>query len=299
MKKSSMITLQIFIIQCFWALQAHVEPIQPITLYCHGVGGNKSQISDYKDQILAPYDTVSFPDTDIPQGVNLNKLIYYICSKYFKKEHINRAAMYMGQGKDVESIRQKIKPAQPYILYGLCRGGAAIINYLAQYNPTNIAAIVLDEVPGNMFDIVKKILKPKKKQTPIQEEQTFRWFFPAYPRGVKQAMHNIIYIKNKALPIFLVYANRDTTFHFPSSTWKNYIQFKKHGFTNVYLCELKDCSQNAQGQDKITYLTCLHSFYKHHNLPYDATYATLSKEDLQKLQPSVTTIQQKLQAAAL
>ena len=109
-------------------------------------------------------------------------------------------------------------------------------------------------------------------------------------------MHNIIYIKNKEIPIFLVYANRDTTFHFPSSTWKNYVQFKKYGFKNVYLCELKNCSQNAQGEDKIKYLTCLHSFYKHHGLPYNPEYATLTPEELKQMQPSVQDIAQKIQS---
>lgn len=296
MKNSSKIALHLFIIQCFWALQA--QPQKITTIYCHGVGDNSSQINDYEGLVMHPSKAVEFPDAQSPRGFR-NTLIYMLCDKLWNKKHINRENMFMGQGKDIETIAQEIIPTENYILFGLCRGGAAIINYMALYNPDNIQALVLDEVPANMFDIVEKIVfmdKNGKKipSTPIQLERWFRWCFPLYPKNSKNTINTIPFIKNKDLPIFLSYAIKDTTFHFPSSAWKNYIAFKKAGFKNVYLCQLQNYGQNAQGQDREIYLKSLHSFYKKFGLPYNPEYALLTEEELQLLQPALKTIAEKL-----
>ncbi|MBP6870225.1 hypothetical protein KBC04_05055 [Candidatus Babeliales bacterium] len=294
MKNSSKIALHLFIIQCFWALQS--EPQKQITtIYCHGVGDKGSQINDYQGLVMQPCKAVEFPDAQIPKGFNSNTFVYHLCEKVWNKKHINRQNMFMGQGKDIETIKQEINPDQDYILFGLCRGGAAIINYMALYNPTNICALVLDEVPANMFDIVEKIMFMDKqgqkiRSSPIQLERWFRWCFPVYPKGSKNTIDTIPNMKNKDLPIFMSYAMKDTTFHFPSSAWKNYIALKKAGFKNVYLCQLQDHGQNAQGHDKKVYLESLHSFYKKFNLPYNPEYAILSDEALLKLQPSLAEI---------
>lgn len=270
------------------------------TLYCPGVCGDSNQMYEYKDQIAGPCQPIQFPDVQKPKGL-FNRLIRFACKKALNKKNINRTETYFGQGQDVQAIKKQINPHNNYILYGLCRGGMAIINYMAEYNPTNIAALVLDETIADVLDIVEKIMYPKKgnktTSTPIQRENMLRTFFPSYPKGKKPPVQNIASIKNKELPIFLVYANKETTFHFPSSTWRNYIAFKKAGFTNVYLCELKETSQGAQGQDKKRYLECLHSFYKKYNLAYDEQFATLTHDELKLLQPSIQDIQSKLAAS--
>jgi hypothetical protein len=121
-----------------------------------------------------------------------------------------------------------------------------------------------------------------------------RFAFPSYPRQAKAPVNNIINIKNKNLVIFLSYAKNATKFHFPTSTWKNYIAFKKAGFKNVYLCELESYGQNAQGSTKLIYLQRLNSVYKKHGLPYKNEYATLTDTDLELIQPNIKEIQQKL-----
>ena len=299
MKNSSKIAFHLFMIQCFWALQS--QPQKPITtIYCHGVGDNSQQINDYAGLVMHPCKAVSFPDAQVPTGFHRNTFYYHLCKTMWNKNFINRENMFMGQGKDIDTIRQEINLEDNYILFGLCRGGAAIINYMALYNPTNVVALVLDEVPANMFDIVEKIMFMDKQgkriaSTPIQLERWFRWCFPAYPKNSKNTINTIPHIKNKNLPIFLSYANKETTFHFPSSAWKNYIAFKTAGFKNVYLCEFEHYGQNAQGNDKKIYLESLHSFYKKFGLPYNPQYAILTDEQLAKLQPSQKSVAQRLQ----
>jgi pimeloyl-ACP methyl ester carboxylesterase len=267
---------------------------QPITVYCHGVGADKDQISDYKDQIAQPCVSFNFPDTQAPTK-RRNKFIAIQCEKIGRK-YINREQMYMGQGKDVQALQEQIKSDESYILFGLCRGGMAIINYMAQHNPDNICALVLDETPADVCDIIKKMQNHCKPLKLFSTQTIMHRCFPACRKNFKAPVHNIASIKNKELPIFLVYANKNTTFHFPSSTWKNYLAFKKAGFKNVYLCELKDSCQKAVGADKLLYLQALNSFYKHHNLAYNPKYAVFNDAQLADMQPSIATIQQRLDA---
>lgn len=265
---------------------------QPITIYCHGVGADKDQISDYKDQIAGPCLSFNFPDTQTPKK-RRNKFIAVQCEKIGRK-YINREEMYLGQGKDVLALQEQIKADQSYILFGLCRGGMAIINYMAEYNPQNIKALILDETPADVCDIIKKM---QNYCTPLKAFSTktiMNRCFPTCRKSYKAPVGNIPSIINKDLPIFLIYANKNTTFHFPSSTWKNYLAFKNAGFTNVYLCELQHSCQKAQGDDKLLYLQALNSFYKHHNLTYDTQYAVLTDTQMKAMQPSIATIQERL-----
>lgn len=295
MKNSFKIALYLFMLQYYGLAQSNELPIE--TLYCPGVCGDSNQMYEYKDQIQGPCKPVIFSDTQRPKGL-FDKIVHFACKKALNKQNINRNEMYFGQGQDVEAIRNQIDPSKNYILYGLCRGGMAIINYMAQYNPTNIVALVLDETIADVLDIVEKLIYPKKDNkatsTPIQRENMLRTVFPSYPKGKKPPVQNIAAIKNKDLPIFLVYANKNTTFHFPSSTWRNYIAFKQAGFTNVYICELEETCQGAQGKDKQRYLECVHSFYKKHNLAYDPQFAVMTEAELLELQPTIQEIFKKL-----
>ena len=287
-----------------YSLQISQQPSynQTTTVYCHGVCGDSSQVNDYKDMILGDYHAVNFPDTQKPKGLSMNKIIHGLCRRLLNKQNINREKMYLGQGEDIETIKNQINPEKSYILYGLCRGGAAIINYMAQYNPQNIDALVLDEAPADMLDIVDNIIFKDKDgkrilSTPIQREQWLRFVCPSYPRQAKAPVNNIAAIKNKDLPIFLSYGIQGSTFHYPTSAWKLYIALKKAGFKHVYLCELEHYGQNAQGKDKQVYLRSVHSFYKKYNLAYNENYAQLTETDLQALQPTMQDIQKKLRDA--
>ena len=295
MKNSSKIAIHLLIIQCFWSFysQVRAEEMPVTTLYCHGVCGDSSQMNEYKDLIING-KALNFPDTQRPRGLSFNKIIYGICKK-MGKAHINRANMYMGHGKDIDTINNEIDSDQSYILFGLCRGGTAIVNYMAQYNPANVIALVLDEAPANMLDVltyreIKKKGKKAKLLSPIQSEKKFRFFFPAFPKGATPPEANVASIENKDLVIFLSYCQQPSPFHFPQSTWKMYLAFKNAGFKNVYLCELPDYGQNAQGDNKEFYLQRLHSVYKKHNLPCHAKFATLTDEQLTQLQPATIDV---------
>ena len=126
---------------------------QPITLFCHGIVDNKSQADRYQDFLQKPKVAFDFPDAQESSGLNFNNLIFNSCA-FCGKKPVNLEKMYMGQGPDITALKNKIDPNESYILYGLSRGGSTIVNYLAQNNPTNIQAIILDAAPADMVSTV-------------------------------------------------------------------------------------------------------------------------------------------------
>jgi|SRR3989339_143392 len=331
MRNSSKISIHLFIIQCFWSLlHSHDLPtIQdvPVTLYCHGVGADESQVHEYTEMIMEPYQTFNFPDTERPRGISLNTIIYYSCNMIGRK-NINRKKMFMGQGEDITTIKNQMEPQKSYVLYGLSRGGSAIINYMAEYNPKNIRALILDETPANMIDVMDNLKRPaknmcgldnssdgardtkettsnkkkskkkrvKKPLTEAKREKSFRRVFPAYPKGARSGIENISFIENKNLPVFLVYTRIGSRYHFPSSAWRLYLAFKQAGFQHVYLCELEEHSQHSVGNDRKLYIERLHSVYKKHNCLYNPQHAVLTSEELAALQPTEEHVHELLAA---
>ena len=325
MRNSSKISIHLFIIQCFWSLlHSHDLPrIQdvPVTLYCHGVGADESQVHDFTEMIMQPYQTFNFPDTEKPRGIGLNTIIYYSCNMIGRK-NINRKKMFMGQGEDITTIKNQIEPNKSYVLYGLSRGGSAIINYMAEHNPNNIRALILDETPANMIDVMDNLKRPaknmcapessdapektpkkskkkkrvKKPLTEAKREKSFRRVFPAYPKGARSGIENISLIENKNLPVFLIYTRIGSRYHFPSSAWRLYLAFKQSGFQHVYLCELEEHSQHSVGNDRKLYIERLHSVYKEHNCLYNEQYAILTSEELAALQPTEEYVHELLAA---
>lgn len=269
---------------------------QPITIFCHGIVDTSKQADRYTHGLQEPKKSFDFPDAAIPEGYNLNNAIFTACNFFGKP--VNRNAMHMGYDQDIVTLEQQIEPDKNYILYGVSRGGFAAITYLAEKNPENIQALIIDSAPANIISAVDefqhaigyKFAEDKKTQ-----EYIFNYLFPAYVIDSKPAVENIANIANKNLPVFIVHAKTDTRVHIRSA-WQLYIAFLQAGFTNVYLVEL-DQGKHAyymQGPDSEKYLQALHSFYKKHNFNYDPTFAII--DNLEIFQPDIDDILKKITA---
>jgi hypothetical protein len=254
-----------YIVIFLLSLQAHsFAAEQPTTLFCHGIVNDKEQVHLFENFIQEPYLSFNFSDAMPAEDWDLNSFIYQaglLCNK-----KINRNNMAMGHGIDITTLYEQINPNKEYILYGLSRGGATIVKYLGEYNPTNVKAIVIDSAPA---DVVQSVYDFQKNLGLIVSsdrndlESTFHQLFPAYPINSLSAVNSITNITNKDLPILIVHSQEDTRVHI-SSAWQMYLQFIQAGFTHVYLCELKQGRHGfiTKGNDKDIYLTTLHNFYK-------------------------------------
>lgn len=246
---------------------------QPITLYCHGLGGSLHEVYGL---------------------VTENVIQYPVQAVAFKKEN----DCGLGQGMDIETLKNKISNDAAYILYGISRGGATAINYLADYNPDNIVALIVDATPADIMNIVDEIqykIGIFALWTRAQKEWAVRLIFPHYPAETIPPVQAIAHITNKNLPVFIVHSHNDPIVNIRSA-WHLYQAFQQADFTNVYLCELQEGRHmsNASGPDSIIYKQALHSFYKKHDLQFDVQYATLTDDQLRHFQPSSNEIELKL-----
>jgi len=267
---------------------------QPTTIFCHGIVDNKTQADRYDQFLQKPKVAFDFPDAQTPHNYNLNSLIFHSCALFGKR--VNRESMHMGHGADIETLKNQIKSDEDYILYGVSRGGATAISYLAQHNPVNVKAVVLDATPADVvtsIDELQHTLGCKFASDRTSQECLFNTVFPAYPCNSVPAVQDIKNIKNKNLPILIVHAHTDTRVHMRSA-WQLYQAFLQAGFTNVYLSELQNGKHAfyMQGSDKDTYLKALHSFYKAYDLECNESYATMN---VQELQPNLQEINDKIQ----
>lgn len=243
---------------------------------------------------MQPATSFDFPDAQQPFDWDLNTFIYQSTSLFGKR--VNRNNMFMGTGQDIVTLKNQIDPEQSYILYGFSRGGSAAINYLAQYNPNNIQALILEATPADMIDAVDKFqynIGYKFTDNRMTQEILFHTLFPAYQLGSTPPVQNITNITNKNLPIFIVQSDNDARVSIDAA-YKLYLAFLDAGFNDVYLC-LLTTSKHAfytTGLQKDFYLHALHSFYKKYGFAYHAELATIN--DLAILQPSIDEISKKL-----
>ncbi len=291
MKKLS----KIFIFLCSIQTSRLLQPQQPTTIFCHGILNTKNQMHQYQDFIQNPKITFDFPDAEKPCGWNFNNFIYQSYT-FFRKQALNREKMYMSYGPDIQALKDQIKSDESYILFGFSRGGSTVINYLAEHNPDNIKAIVLNAAPADFIesiDALEKVIGYNFAPTRATKEKLFNAVFPAYQIGSIPPKDVISSIKNKNLPIFIAHAKTDRIVPIAAS-WQLYITFLQAGFTDVYLCQLQSGQHKAypKSPDKINFLQGLHSFYKKYNFDYNHEFATL--DNLTSLQPSIEEITQKL-----
>ncbi len=229
---------------CLLLLHVQLLPSfkQPTTLYCHGLSCKGERV-----QGLIRQNVIQNP----AKGFNFND---------HKK--------CLGQADDITTLAAQIDPDENYILYGRSRGGAAAVNYLAQHNPSNIQALILDAAPADMLNVVDEIQHKVGcliLHNKDDKEFAIRVLYPGYPQNSIPPVQAIENIENKHLPVFIVHSHNDRTVNMRSA-WQYYKAFKQANFTDVYLCELQYGGhvRNASGSDSHIYKTALHSMYKKH-----------------------------------
>ncbi len=268
---------------------------QPITLFCHGIIDNKTQIERYDNFIEQPAQSFNFPDAQQPYDWDLNTLIFNGCLLFGKP--VNRNQMFMATNQDITTLKQQINPKESYMLYGFSRGGSTTINYLAEYNPKNIKALILEATPADMIDAVNHAQYDLGYQFASDrrtQEQIFHSIFPAYQLGSTPPVKNIAFITNKDLPILIIHAINDKRVPIDAA-YKLYLAFLDNGFPHVYLYELPD-GQHAHyttGIYKNSYLQVLHSFYKKYGFTYNENFADF--HDMIRFQPTKKEISKKLE----
>lgn len=257
-------------------------------LYVHGFTGlpdgwKKMIPAIFPDSnVIAP----TLPDAKPVTGFGLNKLIYVTASLWGKT--INRGDSDLGHDKDVEAIASTI-PDKPFVAYGICRGGTALINTIAKHNPQNLKALIIEASYASLPKMLYGFLSSYGISTKYAESFA-KFIFPSYEIGSVSCQKAIPFIKNKNLPVLILHSQDDVTIPLAHALML-YKAFKENGFEHVYLAEVKGAHAYSLRDDEVAYLTAVHSFYKKYDLPYDAQYATA---DMNSYVPSVARVTQKL-----
>lgn len=265
------------------------------TIFAHGIVDGPQQAQRFEDafatrEIIAP----EFPDSQPASGWGFNNATYQITSLLGKK--VNRNAMFMGQGADIQTISKavaQIAPTNPIILYGCSRGAATILTYLGQHNPPNIAALVLDACPANLPETMHLKLA-QLGIAPSMADRIFSILFPRYNYETAITPESaIVNIKNKNIPILLIHSTCDSVVHHTHAL-RLYKKFLQAGFTNVHLALIPMgrhgyLLQNPTAQTK--YLEAVHSFYQKYNLNHNSNWA---QPELLATSISIETINQQI-----
>ncbi len=247
---------------------------EPITLFCHGLGGHrKERITLIREQVIhEPTDSFSM-------------------SNY-------QATCPLGYGSDLQALQDAMQEDKQYILYGRSRGGFTALNHFISNQPSNVQALILDAAPCDMLNIVDEYQYKCGIflfWTQRHKEWIMRQFYPQYPKNSVPPLEKIHLIQDekiKDVPIFIGHSHADRRVNIQSA-FQNYKTLKQHGFKNVYLHELEKASHHHNSKDQ-GYKKALQSFYKHHDFTHDSNLATLNDQELQALQPSLDVIEQKI-----
>ena len=253
------------------------------TIFAHGILTGPDQMERFVSAMATTEKiAVTFPDAQKATKLDFNTFLAKTIS-LFTKRNVNRKNMHMAQKEDIETLNALVdlSLSQPdhdtkLILYGCSRGSATIINYMAQYNNPNIAALVLDGSPACMHEVLAPILI-KRRINPVHALSIFHWLFPNYTKQPIIPFTSIKKITNKDLPILLIHSQEDVIVPY-SHTLLLYQEFKNQGFTNIHLIPIikgRHAGLLLDDDVKNTYLQAVHSFYKQYHLPYNPDFATI------------------------
>lgn len=301
--KNNAIILSIFLTFCGVMSLITIDSLQsknPVTIFCHGVVDNYSQIDNYnKKSIFGDTCSFDFPDATPCPDKSFAGLISQVSRKIGRTrkkpngKNVNLDQMFLGQDQDLECLRREIEAHRDrsIILYGASRGGAAVVSWLGQAHDTsNIIGVVLEAPPTDMLDTV---IQFSAKLGIRLSEQTFRSIFHRYPENPYRPIDAIRDIKNKNLPIFITHSAEDVTVN-PSQPWILYQAFKEAGFTNVYINEIetgRHCHLHLKEDFQEAYCEPIKAFYQKYNF---FTFVEKSDVNLDQYQPTIEIAQHKI-----
>jgi hypothetical protein len=204
-----------------------------------------------------------------------------------------------GQKEDIKAIHTtyhdllKQNPDVQIVVYGDSRGSAALFNFLAQHNPSNVKAAVLESVYDDMDHYIKHLFyTDKDEKTENRLHNIYSLLVGKFKRKGMSARKSAEIITDDT-PKLLVGSLRDSLVA-PQCVIYLYKRLIERGHKQVHLLMLKSSSHPGymldNQEDKEVYEAVVHAFYKHYNLPHNKQKAMLGKGLFAATQPSLEEI---------
>lgn len=262
-------------------------------LFAHGLGASQKQAISLSNTNISnlgndfciigkPLVLFDFPDARTREDE-------------YRAKYVN-----LGQKRDLQRLHSVYHralaelPDHNFVLMGLSRGAAAILNYVALYDPQKIRALVIE----SSFDTIKGIIKNLMRRFHVD------WLPFSMQIGMKIAQSQFpdLDVKGifpldtivklpKDIPIILIHSKKDKVIPIKSSR-KIYLVLKSLGYENIYLLELSEGLHGKlmQGPEAEIYQNVVHAFYKKCNLPCNDMLALKGEPFLPLCQPSIPEI---------
>ena len=261
-------------------------------LFAHGLGATQEQSSLFlptsikKWLINKPAVLFDFPDS------KSNNMEYY------------NAKVNLGQELDIQRFDTIFHKAitrltdYKFILSGISRGAATIINYVALNHPEQISALVLESPFDTLINIIKHLLRRfHVSWIPFSKKIAFKIAKKHFPLLNPNGIFPIKVINRipSTLPILFIHSRNDRTIPINSSRnlYKSLIQAGHH---NAYIFELAsgDHGKLMLGDESELYKNVVHAFYKRYHLPHDPFSAQLGEPMLKYCQPTLDEINKRI-----
>lgn len=261
-------------------------------IFAHGLGATQAQAalflsnSTNKWLINKPLIVFDFPDSK-------NNAMEYYCSE-----------VNLGQELDIARLKEAYDKAKSllenhrFVLAGISRGSATVINYVALHQPASIAALVLESPFDTISNVIKHLLRrfhinwiPFSKKIAIKLAQSN---FPLLNiNGIFPL--NVVHKIPSHIPIFIIHSRKDRTI--PINSSRNlYRSLVLAGHNHVYFLELASGEHGklAYSIESDLYAYVVHAFYKKYGLPHNVQYALHGENMLKHCQPTVEEINKKI-----
>lgn len=205
----------------------------------------------------------------------------------------------LGQEADLQALNTVIHEVSAHnssakkILIGLSRGAVTIFNYVALYNPTDVAALVLESPFDTFTSVLKHFLGPAYLMSGLCNKIAYSVFPALNKKGpFPSQLVNQIPLN---LPIIFIHSKKDSLV--PINSSRNlYIALRRRGHEHVYLVELASGKHGhlLEGKDYYYYYSMVHCFYKKYGLPHDETAVKYSEHLFAQCQPTVENVLKRM-----
>ncbi len=207
-----------------------------------------------------------------------------------------------GQTKDIKAVHKtyqlhlKKYPHTNIVLYGDSRGSTTLFNFLAEYNPKNVKAAILESPYDDMDHYINHLFYIDKTEAAQERlHSLFSLMTGSYKRNGPCARKYAEIISDD-VPLLLVGSLTDGLVA-PQCVIYLYCRLKERGHTNVHILMLKNsshpCYMLDNTEDKQLYEAVVHAFYKRYNLPHNSARAHAGYHEFQATQPSIQELAQR------
>lgn len=230
-----------------------------ITIYCHGLGGNKKEAQYFHVQYGYP-----------------NAFIQGPCESFDFKDVNNPNSSCLGQEADIAYLHEICKKYEKVRLFGISRGASTIANYAGLCQPHNLISLVLESPFDDVQTIIQHLTGRNNDDTSM---------YPNYkPCGI-QPIKLVAQIPS-SMPILIICSKQDTLIPVSSSA-NLYKKLRQTGHNNAYLL-IVDHGSHANilnGKDGAMVKNVIHAFYRAQNQPHNSAWANLGQDRFNLCQP--------------